>query len=199
MSTINQVGVGLSGSSGSGSFAGTTSPSFTTPSLGVATATTVNKVTLTQPASGSTLTIADGKTVTESNTLTYQGTDGSTVNFGAGGTVAYGNSISWSAVSGTTQAASINNGYVCQNASATTVTLPTTAPVGSIVAVQGQGSAGFVLTAGAGQTIKAMSSTTTTAGSLTSATQYDSIEVVCVVANTTWAARFITSPGMTVS
>ena len=45
-----------------------TSPSFTTPTLGVASATTVNKVTLTAPATGSTLTIADGKTLTASNT-----------------------------------------------------------------------------------------------------------------------------------
>lgn len=34
MATNNQVNVGLSGSSGTGSFAGTTSPSFTTPVLG---------------------------------------------------------------------------------------------------------------------------------------------------------------------
>jgi hypothetical protein len=48
-----------------------------------------NKVTLTQPATGSTLTIADGKTLTASNTLTFTGTDGSSVAFGAGGTVLY--------------------------------------------------------------------------------------------------------------
>lgn len=34
MDTINQIGVGLSGASGSGSFAGTTSPVFVTPALG---------------------------------------------------------------------------------------------------------------------------------------------------------------------
>lgn len=36
-----------------------------------------------------TLAIAAGKTITESNTLTYTGTDGSTVAFGTGGTVLY--------------------------------------------------------------------------------------------------------------
>lgn len=66
-----------------------TSPSFTTPTLGVASATTVNKVTLTAPATGSTLTIADGKTLTASNTLTFTGTDASSVAFGTGGTVFY--------------------------------------------------------------------------------------------------------------
>lgn len=48
-----------------------------------------NKVTITSPATGSTLTVADGKTLTASNTVTLSGTDGSTMAFGAGGTVAY--------------------------------------------------------------------------------------------------------------
>jgi hypothetical protein len=66
-----------------------TSPTLTTPTLGVASATTINKVTLTAPTTGSTLTIADGKTLTVSNTLTFTGTDSSSVAFGTGGTVAY--------------------------------------------------------------------------------------------------------------
>ncbi len=65
------------------------SVSLTTPILGVATATSINKLTITAPASGSTLTIADGKALTCSNTLTLAGTDSSTVTFGTGGTVAY--------------------------------------------------------------------------------------------------------------
>jgi hypothetical protein len=48
-----------------------------------------SKVTITPPATGSTLTIADGKTLTVSNTLTATGTDGSSVAFGTGGTVLY--------------------------------------------------------------------------------------------------------------
>lgn len=63
------------------------SPSFTTPTLGVASATSINKVTLTAPATGSTLTIADGKTLTASNTITLTATDGSTLAIGAGGTL----------------------------------------------------------------------------------------------------------------
>jgi hypothetical protein len=53
------------------------------------TAGKYNKVTITSPATGSTLTVADGKTLTASNTLTFTGTDGSSAAFGAGGTVAY--------------------------------------------------------------------------------------------------------------
>jgi hypothetical protein len=49
----------------------------------------INKVTLTAPATSATLTVANGKTATVSNTLTLTGTDGSSVAFGAGGTVLY--------------------------------------------------------------------------------------------------------------
>src|SRR3989338_3508775 len=45
------------------------------------TATTFNKLTLTAPTTGSTLTIADGKTLTASNSLTLQGTDSTTFTF----------------------------------------------------------------------------------------------------------------------
>jgi len=66
---------------GSGSLVFATSPTLVTPTLGVASATTVNKVTLTAPATGSTLTIADGKTLTASNSITLAGTDSTTMTF----------------------------------------------------------------------------------------------------------------------
>lgn len=68
---------------------GVLSPTTALDVSGTITATTFNKVTVTAPATGSTLTIADGKTLTASNTLTFTGTDASSVAFGAGGTVAY--------------------------------------------------------------------------------------------------------------
>jgi hypothetical protein len=63
------------------------SPAFTTPSLGVATATSINGNTLT---SGTyTLTGAAGKTFTFSNSLTLTGTDGTVMTFpGTSDTVA---------------------------------------------------------------------------------------------------------------
>jgi hypothetical protein len=64
---------------GSGSIVLATSPTLTTPTIGVATATSVNKVTLTAPATGSTLTIADGKTLTANNSITLAGVDGKTL------------------------------------------------------------------------------------------------------------------------
>lgn len=79
----------ISDETGSGVLVGATSPTLVTPVLGVATATSINKVVLTAPASAATLTIADGKTLTASNTLTFTGTDASSVAFGTGGTVTY--------------------------------------------------------------------------------------------------------------
>lgn len=61
------------------------SPVFTTPNLGVATATSINGLTITTTTG--TLTIAAGKTLTWSNTITIAGTDGSTLNVGTGGTL----------------------------------------------------------------------------------------------------------------
>lgn len=189
MATNNAVNTSLSGQTGTGNFVGATSPTLITPVLGVATATTVNKVALTTPATGSTLTIADGKTLTASNTMTFTSTDGANVAFGAGGTVAYTTAtITWNSIAGTTQTAAVNNGYVVSNAAQTTVTLPVTAALGSIVYVQGAGAGGWILAAGTGQTIKLGTQTTSSGGSLTSSAQYDSIGVVCIVANTTWAA-----------
>jgi len=74
-------GLAATANTGTGAVARASSPAFTTPTLGVATATTVNKVTLTAPATGSTLTIADGKTLTANNSLTLAGTDGTTMTF----------------------------------------------------------------------------------------------------------------------
>jgi hypothetical protein len=58
-----------------------TSPTLVTPVLGVATATSINKVTFTAPATGATLTIADGKTLTANNSITLAGTDATTMTF----------------------------------------------------------------------------------------------------------------------
>ena len=87
--TSAQLATAVSDETGSGVLVFATSPTLVTPTLGVASATSINKVTLTAPATGSTLTIADGKTLTASNTLTFTGTDTASVAFGAGGTVAY--------------------------------------------------------------------------------------------------------------
>ena len=81
---------------------------MTAPALGAATAASVNKLAITAPATGSTLTIADGKTLTVSATLTFTGTDGSSVAFGAGGTAAYtANKLSTFAATSSAELASV--------------------------------------------------------------------------------------------
>jgi hypothetical protein len=112
---------------------------------------------------------------------------------------ATGGGLAWSTIAGTTQAAAVNNGYVAGNAAQTTVTLPATAAVGDIVGVEGLGAAGWILAANTGQTIKIGSSTTSSAGSLTSAAASDNVYVTCIVANTTWRVRTTNSAGLTIA
>jgi hypothetical protein len=102
----------------------------------------------------------------------------------------------WSVVVGTTQAASVGMGYITANAAQTTVTLPATAAAGSVVAVAGLGAAGWVLAANAGQTIQ---SAVGGGNTVTSAEQYDTINVVCLVANTTWSILSSSTTGFTIA
>jgi len=107
--------------------------------------------------------------------------------------------LTWSTIAGTSQAASVNHGYVSGNAGLTTITLPATAAVGDVVAVEGLGAAGWVLAANTGQTIKIGSATTTSAGSLASVAASDNIYVTCIVANITWRVRTTNSAGLTIA
>ena len=66
---------------GSGALVFATSPTLVTPVLGVATATSINKMAITAPATSSTLAVADGKTFTVSRSLTLTGTDTTTMTF----------------------------------------------------------------------------------------------------------------------
>jgi hypothetical protein len=58
-----------------------TSMTMVTPTLGVATATSINKVTFTQPATAATLTILNNKTFAVNHSLTLAGTDSTTMTF----------------------------------------------------------------------------------------------------------------------
>ena len=95
-------------------------------------------------------------------------------------------SLVWNDVAGTTQAAVVNNGYIISNAGQTTVTIPATAAEGSVFAVAGKGAAGWILQMNTGQVCHFGNSATTSAGSLTSTNQWDSVGILCVTANTTF-------------
>lgn len=117
---------------------------------------------------------------------------GITITPGAGSLVIAavgGGNLSWSTIAGTTQAAAVNSAYIVGNAAQTTITLPVTAAAGSIVAVQGLGAAGWIIQANAGQTVHIGQTPTPSGGSVTSANNFDAIELVCLVTDTTWGLR----------
>jgi hypothetical protein len=101
-------GVTSTGATGTGNLVFSSSPTLTSPTLGAATASSINKVAITTPATSATLNISDGKTLNVQNTVTLSGTDNSTITFGAGGTVAYtGNNLSVFAATTSAQLAGI--------------------------------------------------------------------------------------------
>lgn len=100
-----------------------------------------------------------------------------------------GGGITWQTTSANVALMSINNGYICISpGGALTLGLPTTAAVGSIVRVSLSGATSWQVTQAAGQSVRIGSNITTVGagGSLTSTAQGDSVEIVCVVANTTF-------------
>lgn len=88
--TSSQLAGVISDETGSGALVFATSPTLTTPNIGVATATSVNKVTVTAPATSATLTLANSSTLATSGaystTLTATGT--TTVTLPTTGTLA---------------------------------------------------------------------------------------------------------------
>ena len=89
--TLNYGGVTLSASvTGTGKMVLDNTPTLITPVLGVATATSINKVAFTAPATSATLTIADGATLATSGaySLTMTATAATNVTFPITGTLA---------------------------------------------------------------------------------------------------------------
>lgn len=225
MATNNSVNTSLSGQTGTGTFVGSTSPTLVTPALGtpasgvltnctglpvgtglaIATNSSVLVAGSTgTPAWSSTMTngqVIIGSTSATPTAATLTAGSGISITNGAASiTIASTTSgMTWSTVSGTTQSAAVNNGYITNNAGAVTVTLPTTFAIGDAVEIKGLGAGGWVLAAGTATTIRIGSSVTSSAGSLTSANQYDTVKVTGLVANTTWSVDYAFSSGLTVA
>lgn len=100
-----------------------------------------------------------------------------------------GSGYTWTEVTGTSQNMAVNNGYIANNVALVTLTLPATASVGDTIILQGKGTGLYRIAQNAGQTIHFGSSDTSTGagGSLTATNRYDSIELICIVANTDFA------------
>jgi hypothetical protein len=94
----------------------------------------------------------------------------------------------WVEVTGTTQAMAANTGYIANNAGVVTLTLPSTATLGTRLTITGKGSGGWLMAQNAGQTVYYGIATTTpgAGGSLASTQQRDTIDLVCITANTEW-------------
>jgi len=99
-----------------------------------------------------------------------------------------GGGLAWTDVTGTSQAMAVNNGYTANNAGLVTLTLPSTAAYGSLVAVVGKGAGLWKVAQNSGQTIHfgITNTTTGTGGSLAATFQYDVVYLLCTVANTDW-------------
>lgn len=97
--------------------------------------------------------------------------------------------VTWSVETGASVAGAVNRGYIANRAGLVTITLPDTAAVGSIIRVTGINTAvGWRIAQNAGETIYfGTSATTTGVGGYIEATNIrDSVEIVCVVADTDW-------------
>lgn len=88
--TSAQLAGVISDETGTGNLVFSTSPTLVTPTLGVATATSINKVAVTAPATSATLTLADGSTLATSGafSITLTGTATTNVTLPTSGTLA---------------------------------------------------------------------------------------------------------------
>ena len=103
---------------------------------------------------------------------------------------ASGGGIAWTAIS-SDGALAVNTGRFNTKASTLlTATLPATAAAGSVINLQGTvaGSGGWLIAQNSGQNIQLGNKSTTvgTGGSLASTNNSDGVQLVCVVANTTF-------------
>ncbi len=96
--------------------------------------------------------------------------------------------ISWVEVTGTTQQAEVNTGYITNNASLVTITLPVSAEQGDIIEIAGKGVGGWKLAQNAGQTVYygKNQSTSGVTGNYVSVHYQDVIKLLCRTDNTEW-------------
>ncbi len=145
-----------------------------------------SKVTLTQPATGSTLTVVDGKTLTASNSLTLAGTDSTTMTFpGASANIGYlevpvnSQSVDYTAV------LADSGKMLLQTGTSKTFTIPANGPVPYPVGT----ALTFVVTAASGCSIAITTDTMTLANSTTTGTRtlaQNGVATALKLTSTTW-------------
>jgi hypothetical protein len=98
-----------------------------------------------------------------------------------------GGGVTWSTVGASTPLLN-NNGFFCTGGAALSFSLPAVSAVGDAIGLTLDGSASWTITQGAGQQIRfgALATTPGVGGSVSSASQGDTLIMVCSVANLKW-------------
>lgn len=181
--SVARGGTGVTTSTGTGNVVLSTSPTLVTPVLGAATATTINRVTITQPAASATLTIANTKALTVSNSLTLAGVDTKTLTVN--------NSITLAGTDATTMTFPSTSATVARTDAAQTFTGNQTingAVIGNVQALSGAGAVDVVSFATA-------FTSTATGNALTLANgTAGQIKTIAYVAETTGADTGVLTP-----
>ena len=227
MATRNQVDVPLSGSSGTGNFAGNVSPSFTTPALGTPSAGVLTNCTglpvgtgLATATNSSVLVAGSTGTPVWSGTMTNGqiiiGSTGATptaatltpatgifISNSAGGiTIGVTGSGNWVDQNSSSVTMGANTGYTIDNGgSLVTLTLPAAANLGDFIEINGLSSGGWKIAQALGQIIHYGNAATTSGvgGSLASTNQYDCARLRCAVAGASvWVVVATQTSGLTV-
>lgn len=183
--SINASQTGIQKYDGTSSWTGITVTQHS-PLVGAAS----NGITSIGPLTNGQLLI--GNTGSDPSAATLTAGSGVSITNGSGSITisTAGGGFSWTTVTGTTQSMAVENGYVANNASLITFTLPSSASVGDSIQIIGLGAGGFSLVLNSGQLIRFGNQvTTTSSGSISSTNQYDSLNIVCIVTNTTWSVR----------
>lgn len=92
-------------------------------------------------------------------------------------------------VTGISASMAVNDTYIANNASLVTLTLPATAAIGDVIKVRGKGAGGYSIAQNSSQQIIAgtVSTTIGVTGAASNTQQYDGVDLICIVANTTFS------------
>ena len=137
----------------------------------------------TTPTNGQ-IPIGNGTNYTAANLTAGSGI--SITNAAGSVTIASSGVSATTEVTGTSATMVANNDYIANNAGLVTLTLPTTAALGSEIGVFYKGAGGWLVAQNAGQQIRIGTSTSTsgTGGSLASSAAGDCIKLKCITADT---------------